>query len=128
MFELAEELYAGSGEWGDPILIATGLLFVAGSFMLFVVRMVKRFLLFTIIALLLPNGIGIMGYIDEASDVEEVLVERGEELSDDFDDAMEGRAFSPLYLGLIGSVLAGSLGVAGMVRGGRKKEARPKET
>jgi hypothetical protein len=122
MPEFLEELYSNSGVWADPILIVSGLLFVVGWLMLFIVRMVKRFVYFTLIALILPNGIGIVGYLEEGAALHEAVIERGEQLTDEMEESIEDLSFSPIYLSLAGSVLAAMVGVAGMARASRKKK------
>jgi len=121
MFDFVEELYANSGQWGDPILIATAVLFVVGWVMLFTVRLIKRFVFFTIIALVLPNSIGVVGYMDEVGDLQEAVVSRGEEITEEMEDAMEDLTFSPLYLGLLGSLMAAAVGGVGIMRAARRK-------
>ncbi|MEX1139668.1 MAG: hypothetical protein WEF53_10040 [Bacteroidota bacterium] len=116
------DLYSNSGEWGDPILLVTGTLFAAGWVMLFTVRLIKKFILYSIVALVLPNSIGIMGYVESAEDLHEVVIERGEEVTDEIVESAEDLTFSPVYLGMIGSVLTLALGITGIIRG-RKKEA-----
>lgn len=116
MFEFLEELYAHSGEWGAPIVVSAIGLFVAGWVMMFTIRMVKLFILFTVIAIVLPNGIGVVGYVDELDDVQDAVVQRGEEITDEMEEAMEDLTVSPLYLGLLASLVTGALGVAGIVR------------
>jgi hypothetical protein len=110
------DLYDNAGAYGDPILIATLALMLVGSVMLFFVRLVKRFVLYSIIALVLPNSIGLVGYLDQASDVREAIVERGEQLSEEAQDAIDDRELSALSFGFIGSAVAVSLGLVGMVR------------
>ena len=116
LLERLMQLYANAGAYGDPILIATLVLLLAGSVMLFFVRLVKRFVLYTLIALLLPNSIGFVGYLDQADDLQEAVVERGEAMREELTEAVEDRALSSLSLGFIGSALAVSLGLVGMAR------------
>ncbi len=111
-----KNLYADSGAYGDPILIATLALMLAGSIMLFFVRLIKRFVFYTIVALVLPNSIGFVGYLDQADSVREAVVERGEEMAEEAQEAVEDRELSSLSFGLLGSALAVSLGLAGMLR------------
>ncbi|MEX2189778.1 MAG: hypothetical protein WEB33_03650, partial [Bacteroidota bacterium] len=99
-----------------------GTLFAAGWVMLFTVRLIKKFILYSIVALVLPNSIGIMGYVESAEDLHEVVIERGEEVTDEIVESAEDLTFSPVYLGMIGSVLTLALGITGIIRG-RKKEA-----
>jgi len=121
MIEFIEDLYVHSGEWGDPIVISAAVLFVAGWFMLFTVRLVKRFVIYTILALVLPNAIGVVGYIDEAGDLRGTIVSRGEAMSDELEEAMEDMTFSPLYLGFLGSIMTAAVGGVGIIRAVRKK-------
>lgn len=116
------DLYADSGAYGDPILIATLALMLVGSFMLFVVRVVKRFILYTIVALVLPNSIGFVGYLDQADSVRESVMERGEQMAEEAQEAIEDREFSSLSFGLLGSALAVSIGLVGIVRLGLRKK------
>lgn len=127
MLEDLAELYAHAGEWGDPILITTSGLFLAGWVMLFTVRMVKKFVLYSIIALLLPNAVGIVGYVESVEDLEEAVLERTEELSGSAADAMEDFSASPLYLGLIGSLLTLIPGLLGLMRSRRSQPDRRRE-
>ena len=110
------DLYESSGAYGDPILIATLALLLAGSVMLFTVRLAKRFVLYTIIALVLPNSIGFVGYLDTADSIQESVVERGEEMAEEAKDAVDDQELSSLSFGFLGSALAVSLGLIGMVR------------
>ena len=121
MLETLEELYTQSGGWGDPILIVSGLLFVAGWILMFTARMIKRFVYFTLLSLVLPNMVGFVGYLEEADTIQEAMIERGEDLTEEAEDAIEDMQFSPIYLSLIGSILAAMVGVAGIVRVTRKK-------
>lgn len=123
MIEDIADLYAHAGDWGDPILLVTAALFFAGWIMLFTVRLVKRFVLFSIISLVLPNSIGLVGYLDSVEDLEEAVLERTEELSDTALDSAEDLASSPLYLGLIGSLLTLIPGLIGLMRARRKSSA-----
>src|SRR3972149_453434 len=95
MFEEFKELYVDSGMWAQPILISTLLLFVAGSVMMFTVRLIKRFVFYSLIALLLPNSIGFVGYLEEADSIQEAIVERGTELTEEVEESMEDLKFSP---------------------------------
>jgi hypothetical protein len=110
------DLYENAGAYGDPILIATLALLLVGSVMLFIVRLAKRFVLYSIIALLLPNSIGVVGYLEQTEDVKEAIVESGQTLADEAREAIEERAVSSLSLGFLGSAVAVSLGLVGMVR------------
>jgi len=124
MFEEFAELYTNAGEWGDPILLVTGALFAAGWVMLFTVRLIKKFILYSIVALVLPNSIGITGYVDNVDDLDELqesLVERGEEMSEEILESAENLTFSPIYLGLAGSILTLVLGIAGIIKTRRRK-------
>jgi len=116
MFEEFKELYVDSGMWAQPILISTLLLFVAGSVMMFTVRLIKRFVFYSLIALLLPNGIGFVGYLEEADSIQEAIVERGTELTEEVEESMEDLRFSPVYLGMAGSALTVLLGLAGIAK------------
>jgi len=116
MFEEFKELYVDSGMWAQPILISTLLLFVAGSVMMFTVRLIKRFVFYSLIALLLPNGIGFVGYLEEADSIQEAIVERGTELTEEVEESMEDLKFSPVYLGMAGSALTVLLGLAGIAK------------
>jgi hypothetical protein len=121
------DLYTSSGAYADPILFITVGLLIVGSVMMFVVRLIKQFVLYTIVALVLPNTVGVIGYIDSVQSAQEVIVERGEELGDDVaeavDDALEDNEFSPLMLGFIGSGITACLGIAGVVSRSRKSRA-----
>ena len=127
MFEEFKELYVDSGMWAQPILISTLLLFVAGSVMMFTVRLIKRFVFYSLIALLLPNGIGFVGYLEEADSIQEAIVERGTELTEEVEESMEDLRFSPVYLGMAGSALTVLLGLAGIakVRLKRRENGNP---
>lgn len=116
MFEELKELYIDSGFWAHPILLATVLLFVAGSVMLFTVRLIKRFILFTLIALFLPSGIGFVGYLEEADSIQEAIVERGADITEEMLESAEELTFSPLYLGVLGSLATVGLGLAGILK------------
>lgn len=116
MFEEFKELYVDSGMWAQPILISTLLLFVAGSVMMFTVRLIKRFVFYSLIALLLPNSIGFVGYLEEADSIQEAIVERGTELTEEVEESMEDLKFSPVYLGMAGSALTVLLGLAGIAK------------
>ncbi len=120
MFDIVEDLYVHSGAWADPIVVTAGLLFIAGWIMMFTVRMVKRFILFTVIALVLPNAIGFVGYIETADSFHEAVVERGVEMGEEVKEAAEDMEFSPLYLGLLSSLAAGAVGIGGIVRAGKR--------
>ncbi|MEX2116695.1 MAG: hypothetical protein WEB37_07405 [Bacteroidota bacterium] len=115
------DLYSNSGEWGDPILLVTGVLFAAGWVMLFTVRLIKKFVFYSIIALVLPNAVGISGYVENLDDFQERIVERGKELSEEMLESAEDLAFSPIYFGLAGSVLTLTLGIAGIIKTRRRK-------
>ncbi|HLE33506.1 MAG TPA: hypothetical protein VJB38_12945 [Bacteroidota bacterium] len=127
MFEEFKELYVDSGMWAQPILISTLLLFVAGSVMMFTVRLIKRFVFYSLIALLLPNSIGFVGYLEEADSIQEAIVERGTELTEEVEESMEDLKFSPVYLGMAGSALTVLLGLAGIakVRLKRRENGNP---
>lgn len=116
MLEDLVDLYTSAGEWGDPILFISLALFLVGSVMLFIVRLVQRFILFTILALVVPNSVGVMGYVDSIETAHEEIMERGEEMADEAMEAVEDNEFSPLLLGLIGSGLTSLVGLAGIVR------------
>ncbi len=116
MVEEIKELYVDSGIWAQPILISTLLLFVVGSIMMFTVRLIKKFVFYSIIALLLPNGIGFVGYLEEADSIQEAIVERGTELTDEVEESIEDLRFSPVYLGMAGSALTVLLGMAGIAK------------
>lgn len=116
------DLYANAGEWGDPILLVTGILFAAGWVMLFTVRLIKKFILYSIIALVLPNSIGFIGYVESAEDLHETVIERGEKLSEEITESAEDLTFSPVYLGMLGSLLTLALGIAGIMRSKRKEQ------
>ncbi|HEY6952101.1 MAG TPA: hypothetical protein VI758_06815, partial [Bacteroidota bacterium] len=105
MLEGIKDLYMQSGVWGQPILISTLVLLLAGWVLMFTVRLIKRFIMFSIIAFLLPNIIGVIGYVEKSGDVKEAIVERGKELSSEMTNSVEDIEFSPMYLGLIGSAL-----------------------
>jgi len=113
--------------WAQPILISTLLLFVAGSVMMFTVRLIKRFVFYSLIALLLPNSIGFVGYLEEADSIQEAIVERGTELTEEVEESMEDLKFSPVYLGMAGSALTVLLGLAGIakVRLKRRENGNP---
>lgn len=127
MLENLAELYTHAGEWGDPILIATAALFLAGWVMLFTVRMVKRFVLYSVVALVLPNAVGIVGYVESIEDFEETVLERAEDLSGSAGDAMEDFSTSPLYLGLIGSFLTLIPGLLGLMRSRKGQQDHRRE-
>lgn len=122
MLEQLQELYTDSGVWAHPILISTGVLFAAGWFMLFTVRLVKKFIFYSTIALLLPNSIGVVGYLEEADDLQEAVVERGKEMKEELMESAEDLSFSPLYLGLIGSGLTVVLGLVGIMKTRKKRD------
>jgi|GEM_PF-5627728 len=127
MLENLAELYTHAGEWGDPILIATAALFLAGWVMLFTVRMVKRFVLYSVVALVLPNAVGIVGYVESIEDFEETVLERAEDLSGSAGDTMEDFSTSPLYLGLIGSFLTLIPGLLGLMRSRKGQQDHRRE-
>lgn len=116
MIETLKQLYEHSGAWADPILVSTLLLFLAGSIMLFTVRLIKRFIFFTILALLLPNSIGVVGTLQETGNLKDAVIERGEQISDQVKESIEDFRFSPLYLGLLGSAVTVLLGAAGVAK------------
>jgi hypothetical protein len=126
MLDELKQLYVDSGFWAQPILLTTLALIVAWSIMMFTVRMIKRFIIFSVIAFLLPNGLGLVGYIEKAGDVKEAIVERGEEISGELKKPLEDIEFSPLYLGLIGSAVTVVLGVAGIARVHRRNRSQEK--
>ncbi|MBI2620007.1 MAG: hypothetical protein HYW57_07985 [Ignavibacteriales bacterium] len=121
MIEQLTELYSQSGEWGNPIALVTAILFVAGWVMLFTVRLVKKFILYSIVALLLPNSIGFVGYLESVEDLPDAILERGEELSEEMVESVEDLSFSPLYLGLIGGALTLLPGVIGILKSARRR-------
>jgi len=116
MIEELRELYVDSGVWAQPILISTLILFLAGSVMMFTVRLIKRFVFYSFIALILPNAIGFVGYLEEGDMIKEAIVERGTELSEEVQDSVEDLRFSPVYLGMAGSALTVLLGFVGIVK------------
>lgn len=126
MLDDLKQLYMDSGLWAQPILFSTLALIMAWTIMMFTVRMIKRFIVFSAIAFLLLNGIGLVGYIDNAGDVKKAIVERGEELSGELRRPIEDIEFSPLYLGLIGSAVTVALGVTGMARVHRRNRSKEK--
>jgi hypothetical protein len=119
------DLYSNSGEWGDPIVLVTGILFAAGWVMLFTVRLIKKFILYSVVALILPNSIGLMGYVESAEDLHEAVIERGEELSEEIMESAEDLTFSPVYLGMLGSVLTLAVGITGILRARKKRPTPP---
>lgn len=121
MLEELKELYVNSGIWANPILVTTAGLFVAGSVMLFTVRLIKKFIFYSLIALILPNSIGLVGYLEEADSIQEAIVERGEAMAEEVTESVEDISFSPLYLGLIGSGLTVFLGIIGIAKTRRKR-------
>ena len=125
MIDELVNLYEHSGEWADPILLSTSMLFVAGWIMLFTVRLIKKFVIYSVVALLLPNSIGLVGYVETAEDLQEAVLERGEEISEEIVDSAEELVFSPIYLGLAGSILTLALGVAGMFKSRKKPQSPP---
>lgn len=116
MFEELKELYIDSGVWAQPILITTLVLFLAGSVMMFTVRLIKRFIFYSLIALILPNAIGFVGYLKETDTIQEAIVERGAELSEEVQDSMEELRFSPIYLAMAGSALTVLVGLTGIIK------------
>lgn len=114
--EQLQELYTDSGIWAHPILISTLILFAVGWFMLFTVRLVKKFIFYSVIALLLPNSIGVVSYLEETDDLQEAVLERGKEMKEELMESAEDLSFSPLYLGLIGSGLTVLVGLVGIVK------------
>jgi len=131
MIEELRELYVISGPWANPILISTLILFLAGSVMLFTVRLIKRFILFTIVALVLPSGIGFVGYLEEVDSLEEAVVERGAEFTEEMIESAEELSLNPIYLGILGSVVAVGIGIAGIVKiglSGRSPTSTSKES
>lgn len=127
MIEELSELYVQAGEWGDPLLLTTAALFFAGWIMLFTVRVVKRFVLFSVVALILPNSIGLAGYLDSLEDLEEAVLERADELSETALDSADDVASSPLYLGLICSLLTLLPGLIGLAKARRASTSPPSE-
>src|SRR5512142_666791 len=103
ILEYLQNLYTSSGAFGQPILYTTLALMIAGSVMMFTVRLIKRFIFYTIVALILPNAIGFVGYLQEAGNVKEAVVEQGHDMAEQAQEAFEDREFSPLMLGLVGS-------------------------
>jgi len=125
MLEELMELYSNAGEWGDPILLSTLLLFVTGWIMLFTVRLIKKFVLYSVVALLLPNSIGVIGYVETVDDLQDSILERGEEIQEELEESAEDLTFSPIYLGLAGSILTLALGIAGILRSRRDVQPAP---
>ena len=125
MIEDLMELYSHSGEWGDPIVLSTLLLFVTGWIMLFTVRLIKKFVFYSIVALLLPNSIGVIGYVETVADLQESVLERGEELHEELVESAEDLTFSPIYLGLAGSFITLALGIAGIMKSRRNALPAP---
>ena len=126
MLDELRQLYVDSGFWAQPILLTTLVLIVAWTIMMFTVRMIKRFIIFSAISFLLPNALGLVGYIEKAGDVKEAIVERGEKLSGELRKPIEDIEFSPLYLGLLGSAVTVVLGVAGVARVHRRNRSQEK--
>ncbi len=126
MLEQLKQLYVDSGFWAQPILLSTLVLVVAWTVMMFTVRVIKRFVLFSIVALLLPNGIGLVGYIEKGNDLKEAIVERGEEISGEIRKPLEDMEYSPMYLGLISSGVTVVLGIVGIARVHRKHRRQEK--
>lgn len=126
LYETLTDLYADSGAYGDPILIATLALMLVGSVMLFVVKLVKKFVFYSIIALVLPNSIGFVGYLDEADTIQETVVERAEEMTEEAREAIEDRELAPLSFGLYGSIAAVAVGLVGMLRLSLRKKGEGK--
>ena len=127
MIDQLKQLYVDSGFWAQPILLSTVILMIAGSIMMFTVRLIKRFVFFCIIAALLPNAFGLIGYIERTGNLKEAIVERGEEISGGLKKPLEDIEFSPMYLGLVGSALTLVLGVAGIARAHSKNRQHEKE-
>ena len=124
MIDQLRDLYTHAGAMADPILISTLGLFLIGSIMLFTVRLIKRFILFAVIALVLPNSFGVVGTLQEADNIQEAITKQGEQLSEDVQDSIEDFRFSPLYLSLLGSAATLVLAGVGMARArSHKKEA-----
>jgi hypothetical protein len=121
MIEELTELYIDSGVWAQPILISTIVLFVAGSIMMFTVRLIKKFVFYSLVALILPNAIGFVGYLEEADTIQEAIVERGTDLSEEVQESVEDMRFSPIYLGFAGSALTVLLGLAGIAKQSLRK-------
>ncbi len=111
-----KDLYTSSGAFGQPILYTTLALMLVGSVMMFTVRLIKRFIFYTVVAFLLPNAIGVVGYLEQAGDVKEAVVERGHEMAQEAQEAVEDRDLSSLSFGLLGSGLAVAVGLVGIVR------------
>lgn len=126
MLDQLKQLYVDSGFWAQPIFLSTLILLVVGSIMMFTVRLIKRFILFSIIALFLPNVFGVIGYIEKTGDVKEAIVERGEAISGEMKKPLEDIEFSPMYLGLIGSAVTVVLGVVGIARVHSKNRSHQK--
>lgn len=72
---------------------------------------------------MLPNSIEVVGYLEEADDLQEAVVERGQEMKEDLTESAEDLSFFPLYLSLIGSGLTVVLGLVGIVKTNRKKDS-----
>ena len=121
MIDQLTQLYRDAGSWAPPILFTTLGLMIAWTVMMFTVKMIKRFIVFSVIAFLLPNAIGLMGYIEKAGDVKEAIIERGEEISGELRKPLEDIEYSPVYLGLLGSGVTVVLGVVGIARVHRKR-------
>jgi hypothetical protein len=126
MIDQLKDLYVHSGAWADPILISTIALFVVGSIMLFTVRLIKRFIFFSLVALLLPNSLGVIGTLQETDSVKEAITKQGEELKSQLSESIEDFRFSPLYLGMLGSGVTLLLAGAGIARA-RKHSKRKNE-
>ncbi len=120
MLDQLNQLYTDAGSWAPPILLTTLGLMVAWSIMMFTVKMIRRFIVFSVIAFLLPNAIGLIGYVNKAGDVKDAIIERGEQISSDLRRPLGDIEYSPVYLGLIGSGVTVVLGVVGIARVHRK--------
>ena len=124
MIDQLTQLYQDAGSWAPPILLTTLTLMVAWSVMMFTVKVIKRFIVFSVIAFLLPNAIGLIGYVEKAGDVKEAIIERGEAISSDLHKPLEDIEYSPVYLGFIGSGVTVVLGVVGIARVHRKRRSQ----
>ncbi len=126
MLDQLQQLYQDAGSWAPPILLTTLTLVVAWSVMMFTVRLIRRFIIFSVIAFLLPNAIGLIGYVEKAGDVKEAILEKGEEISGELQKPLEDIEYSPVYLGLIGSAVTVGLGIVGIARVHRRNRSQEK--
>ena len=124
MIDQLTQLYKDAGSWAPPILLTTATLMVAWSIMMFTVKMIKRFVIFSVIAFLLPNAIGLIGYVEKAGDVKDAIIERGEEIRSDLRKPLGDIEYSPVYLGLIGSGATVVLGIVGIARVHQKRHSK----